>query len=211
MARLSSGCAVDPSSQGPSKTATRLEATARGTQNAFGEWDARSCDRAELCAFAVRLARFAPHPFARSGDDIPVTGMRPARATPRTLGSVSRPRHRAREEDASSVHLCNRPETRAPVNPFESRAVGLAPTNHPRSILLRTSCDARSGPRSSRGARPAPLRGRIEPQVDTRLTAPVELRLGSFTRPDPAFRDRAGRRPVRTASPHRGVIDHVRG
>jgi len=50
----------------------------------------------------VRLARFAPHPFARSSDVIPVTGMRLARATPRPLDSASRPRHRGREEDASS-------------------------------------------------------------------------------------------------------------
>jgi hypothetical protein len=33
----------------------------------------------------------------------------------------------------------------------------------------------------------APLRGRIEPQVDTRLTAPAELRHASFTSPGPAF------------------------
>jgi hypothetical protein len=96
--RLRSG----PVEPGPFETATRLEATARRTQDAFGEEDARSCDRPELCAFAVRLARFAPHPFARSGGDIPVTGMRPARATPRPLDSASRPRHRGREEDASS-------------------------------------------------------------------------------------------------------------
>lgn len=68
--------------------------------------------------------------------------------------------------------------------------------------------------RAPRSWRPTlPLARRIEPRVDMRLTAPAELRPGSFTAPASRVRDRSGRRPLfrRATPPHRGVVDHVRG
>jgi len=57
--RLCSG----PAEPGPFETATRLEATARRIQDAFGRWDARPCDRAELCAFACSACALRSAPF----------------------------------------------------------------------------------------------------------------------------------------------------
>jgi len=74
------------------------------------------------------------------------------------------------------------------VNPFESRAPGLAPEEPPTEHPLRAPCGVCLGPHSTDVAPDhAPLRGRIEPQVSERLTAPAQLRHASFTRPGPAF------------------------
>jgi hypothetical protein len=85
----------EPVEPGPFEGAARLEATSRRTQDAFGGWDARSCDRAGLVR--VRWSARAPRPAPLSPGPEPPCPSRlasgpcyPALARTEPLGPPSR-------------------------------------------------------------------------------------------------------------------------